>query len=375
MRSRYSFETAAHEARRPERAPILTSSRRGEGRRDTAGGGASSSSTQGIPRLAELRERLRQDGESGVGSEGEGESEAYDVFKSQARSLANFEIASPGNDPTSKIDIGQNDISFLTTAGAGVRMIHYPPPGAAKIASKSRFRIWTWKGGEKYEEEEWLVARRGDANALQQALHDLYAAAIGIHGGDSVLLVPPPGFWEEEGLTSDLREVQERPSMSGTWKLRRAGWGGRASVRWPPWRLLEPDVDDGGANAEKRCSNLVRGRAVAYANSGEDETVKSYDVGEAAVWCPDWPLTRAAPRTWFRGRIDASVLECLCPRRCLAVEEAGRAAVAGCGGLGGVPSGGGGTKKLGLGGGVGVGGAGVVEGGVRAGWKWAEVKE
>jgi hypothetical protein len=59
MRSRYSFETAAHEARQPERAPTMTSSRRGEGRRDAAGGGTASSSTQGTPQLAELRERLR----------------------------------------------------------------------------------------------------------------------------------------------------------------------------------------------------------------------------------------------------------------------------------------------------------------------------
>jgi hypothetical protein len=91
--------------------------------------------------------------------------------------------------------------------------------------------------------------------------------------------------------------------------------------------LLEPDVDDGGANTEKGRSSLVRGRAVAYANGGEDETVK------AAVWCPDWSMTRAAPRAWFRGRVDASVL------------EAGRAAAAGCGGLGRVPSRGGGTVR------------------------------
>jgi hypothetical protein len=56
----------------------------------------------------------------------------------------------------------------------------------------------------------------------------------------------------------------------------------------PPWPLLEPNVDDVGANTEKCHSNLVRGRAVAYADGGEDDTATSYDVGEAAVvWCPD----------------------------------------------------------------------------------------
>jgi hypothetical protein len=49
--------------------------------------------------------------------------------------------------PTTKIVIAQDD---LTTAALGARLIHYPPPGAARVAfpsfqrnsMKSRFRIW-----------------------------------------------------------------------------------------------------------------------------------------------------------------------------------------------------------------------------------------
>ncbi|KAJ7711409.1 hypothetical protein B0H14DRAFT_2645784 [Mycena olivaceomarginata] len=94
MRSGCSFETAAHEARRPERAPILTSSRKGETPRAKAlqaAGGA----------VREASPEFRQDGEGGVGSEGEGESEAYDAFKSQARvrgSRAVAEARPEGND-------------------------------------------------------------------------------------------------------------------------------------------------------------------------------------------------------------------------------------------------------------------------------------
>jgi hypothetical protein len=47
--------------------------------------------------------------------------------------------------------------------------------------------------------------------------------------------------------------------------------------------LLESDLDDGGVDAEKYRPNLVRRRAVAYADGGEDDTTKSYDVGEAVV--------------------------------------------------------------------------------------------
>jgi hypothetical protein len=117
------------------------------------------------------------------------------------------------------------------------------------------------------------------------------------------------------------------------------------SVRWLPWPLLEPGVDNGGANAEKHRSNLVRRHAVRYANSREDETVKSYNVSEVAVWCPDWSMMRAAPRAWFRRHVDTGVLEHLCPCHCLAVEEVGRAGAVECGGLARAPSGRDGTVR------------------------------
>jgi hypothetical protein len=52
-------------------------------------------------------------------------------------------------------------------------------------------------------------------------------------------------------------------------------------VRSPPWPLLVPDADDGEVGAEKCRLDLVHGRVVVYANGGEDDTAKSYDVGEA----------------------------------------------------------------------------------------------
>ncbi|KAF8191886.1 hypothetical protein K438DRAFT_1762470 [Mycena galopus ATCC 62051] len=72
--------------------------------------------------------------------------------------------------------------------------------------------------------------------------------------------------------------------------LRRAGW-----------------VGDGGVNAEKCRWNLVRGRAVAYADGWEDDTAKSYDVGEGVVGCPDSYIVRSsaaegAPRSASRMR-------------------------------------------------------------------------
>ncbi|KAJ7882016.1 hypothetical protein B0H14DRAFT_2565541 [Mycena olivaceomarginata] len=88
---------------------------------------------------------------------------------------------------------------------------------------------------------------------------DLFVSAIGIR----ITIEAAAGFggsiwlWEEGGWVSDLREAQEP--------------------------LLESDLDDGGVDAEKYRPNLVRRRAVAYADGGEDDTTKPYDVGEAVV--------------------------------------------------------------------------------------------
>ncbi|KAJ7897535.1 hypothetical protein B0H14DRAFT_2557540 [Mycena olivaceomarginata] len=51
----------------------------------------------------------------------------------------------------------------------------------------------------------------------------------------------------------------------------------------PAGPLLESDLDDGGVDAEKCRPNLVRARAVAYADGGEDGITKSYGVGEAVL--------------------------------------------------------------------------------------------